>query len=97
MSLDKKFNGTKDVFSIDEAPPTFLRFLDKFKQQFITESENEASWKIEKIFQGSRTLNEYIAEFRLLKTEAGTAMTDTALRRHASSRLHVFSSYNFRV
>jgi len=72
----------QDIFSLDQAPPTFVQFLEKFKQQFIVESENEASWKIEKIFQGSRTLNEYIAEFRLLKTEAGTAMTDTALRRH---------------
>ena len=72
----------QDVFSIDQAPPTFMRFLDKFKQQFIAESENEASWKIERIFQGSHTLNDYIAEFHLLKTEAETVMTDTALHRH---------------
>jgi hypothetical protein len=65
-----------------KAPPAYTQFLSKFKQQFITESENEASWKIERIFQGTRTLNDYIAEFRLLKTEAGDAMTGTALRRH---------------
>src|ERR1700734_226728 len=72
----------QDIFSLDQAPPTFVQFLEKFKQQFIVESENEASWKIEKIFQESRILNEYIAEFRLLKTEVRTIITITILYRY---------------
>jgi hypothetical protein len=63
-------------------PPSFDEFLADFKEQYLFESSSETAWKIETIEQGGKALDQYINEFRILKTEMGQIADKDWLHRH---------------